>query len=685
MVTNNWNDTDAQAFVDKAGADPADQQLALRVYSSRIIGQDPDLVMHGGGNTSCKVERKNLFGETEKILHVKGSGWDLATIEAAGLPGVRIEPLLRLRELDHLSDEDMVNVQRNNLIDSSSPNPSVETLLHAYLPHNVVDHTHATAFLVLANLPNFEEAVKEIFGDKLAVVPYIQPGFDLAVAAAKIYEENSEVEGLVLKNHGHFTFGDTAKESYDRVIEQTNMVEKWLQEKSGKIPNFAAVGNGTPVAKAAEVLPQLRGAIGAALAKHTGNRDQPMPVLELRCGQQTLDIVNRSDIDQLAASRLGTPDHVIRIKQRPIVVPNEQQNRTDLDQLVEEFVNDYVAYFDENVKNFPDGKTMLLPMPGHVWLPGIGVVGVGATKKAASIAADISEQTLQIWDCGLDFSEITALPLADLFGLEYWSLEQAKLGKGKPPRLQGKVVMITGGGGGLGVAIAKAFAAVGAEIFLVDLNEELLAKAQQQIPAAQTFVCDVTKSENASAAMAACTTTFGGVDILISNAGAAWTGEMLELDEQDLRDSFELNFFAHRSFCVAAAQLMVEQNCGGQIIINVSKQAVNPGKGFGAYGMPKTASMFLVKQLALELGAKGIRVNGMNPDRIRSGILTDAFITERAQARGVTEEDYMGNNLLKREVEAHHVGEAFVAIATSERTTAHVMTVDGGNIEASLR
>ena len=689
MIKNSWNDKQANKFVKQAGKDKADQELALRVYTSCLIGSNPDLVMHGGGNTSVKVERKNLFGEIEKVLHVKGSGWDLGTIEAPGLPGVRIEPLYKLRQLNTLSDEDMVNVQRCNLLDSTSPNPSVETLLHAYLPHKYVDHTHATPFLTLANLPNVEKLMHEIFGNKLALVPYIMPGFALAKTAAEVFEANPKVEGLLLKNHGHFTFGDTAKESYDKVIEHTNILEKWLQKRAKKVPNFASVGVGKPVKEASTVLTQLRGALSDAQVKLSKNLDAPMPILELRCGKETMRILGRADIKKLASFKVGTPDHVIRIKNKPLLATKAQikQGRKAFDELIKQFVADYKKFFKQGVKKYPEGRTMVSPLPATAWLPGIGIVGIGASSKQAKVAADLAEQSLQIWDVAADLKlgDVDALSDQDLFDMEYWSLEQAKLGKSKPPKLHSKVVMITGGAGALGQAIAKSFANAGCEIFLVDLNKDLLQTACSKFSNAGSFVCDVTKKGIAEEAIKKCIEKFGGLDILISNAGAAWSGEMVDLDEAQLRKSFELNYFAHRSFCIAAAKLMIEQGRGGQIIANVSKQAVNPGKGFGAYGMPKAATMFLVKQLALELGGHGIRVNGMNPDRIRSGLLTDDFIAERADARGVTVEEYMGNNLLKREVEAHHVGDAFVAMATSDRTTAHIMTVDGGNIEASLR
>lgn len=688
MVTNRWKDSEARQLVAAAGAVPADRELALRVYTSRLIGADPDLVMHGGGNTSVKLERQDVFGEVTKVLHVKGSGWDLGTIEVPGLPAVRLEPLRRLRELTELSDEDMVNMQRCNLLDAAAPTPSVETLLHAYLPHTYVDHTHASVFLVLANLPDCAALTREIFGDRLAVVPYIMPGFKLAKAAAKAFEDNPGVEGLLLANHGHFTFGATARESYERVIRHTNMVGRWLKKRAGFVPSFAAASRaGKLRPAAAKMLPLLRGAIGDALAAHTGNRDVAMPVFDLRCGPATMKAVGRKDARALACLGVGTPDHVIRTKGWPLVLSKADLagGRAALATRIGEYVAGYRKYFRRQVRRFAGGKTMLAPTPNVAWLPGVGLVGIGVDAKAARVAADIGEQSLQVWSCGKACGDFAAIGEKDLFEMEYWSLEQAKLGKGSPLRLRGQVVLVTGGAGAIGMATAKSFAGSGAEVFLVDRDAGLLAKALQQCPSFKGCVVDVTTARGVTMALAACLAAFGGLDILVSNAGAAWVGEMIDLPDRDLRASFELNFFAHRAFGVAAAKVFAAQGRGGQILLNVSKQAVNPGKGFGAYGLPKAASMFLVKQLALELGAQGVRVNGLNPDRIRSGLLNDDFIVERAKARGVSIADYMANNLVKREVEAHHVGDAFVALALCERTTAHILPVDGGNIEASLR
>jgi len=270
--------------------------------------------------------------------------------------------------------------------------------------------------------------------------------------------------------------------------------------------------------------------------------------------------------------------------------------------------------------------------------------------------------------------------------MEYWSLEQAKLGSGKTAPLTGKVVLVTGGAGAIGLATAQAFAEAGANAFLVDLEDTALATALEKLgPGHGEISLDITAPGAADTAIGACVTRFGGLDIMVSNAGAAWTGEMAVLDDALLRKSFELNFFAHQTFSKAAAAVFEAQGRGGQILFNVSKQAVNPGKGFGAYGIPKAATFFLLRQLALELGPKGVRVNGINADRIRSGLLDDAFIAKRSKARGIDEGTYMAGNLLRREVEARHVADGFVALAMQARTTAHVLTVDGGNIEAALR
>ena len=686
MIANCWTEAEAAAMQQAAGPDPRARELALRVYTSRLIGRDPDLVMHGGGNTSLKSTAEDVFGDSVDVLHVKGSGWDLETIEAAGMPAVRMAPLMRLRSLSALTDEAMVKVQRLNLMDPSAPNPSVETLLHAWVPHRYVDHTHATAFLVLANLPEVAEATRELFGDRLTLVPYVMPGFALAKAAADAFERNPEAAGLLLVNHGHFTWGADAKSSYDGIVAHTNLVEAWLADRRPAPLKPAAA---LPKAQVAPVLVALRGALASVLPNGAH-----LPVLDLRTDDEARAFTGRSDLENLATRGVATPDHVIRTKGQPLVLRKAAQSAEAMACAVADYAETYRAYFDTHAPNAAEPKTMLDTMPGVVWLEGAGIVGVGKTAAAARIAADIGMQSARVRADGEAVGGFRPIGAADLFAMEYWSLEQAKLGSGKAPPLQGRVVLVTGGAGAIGFSTAKAFAAQGACLFLVDrpgaaLDEKIAALGRDH----GGHGADITAPGAAAEAVAACATRFGGLDILVSNAGVALTGDVATLPDKTLRDSFELNFFAHLAFSQAAIALFRAQVQGrgcrgaeaGQILFNVSKQAVNPGKGFAAYGLPKATTFFLLRQLALELGPEGVRANGINADRIRSGLLSPDLIAARSIARGVDEATYMAGNLLRVEVEARHVADAFVMLALSERTTGHVMTVDGGNIEAALR
>lgn len=680
MIENRWQDAEAQAFQDAAGDEDGARELALRVYTSRLIGADPDLVMHGGGNTSAKLTARDVYGDEVEVLHIKGSGWDLETMEARGMPAVRMAPLMRLRALDRLSDEDIINVQRSNLLDSSAPNPSVEALLHAYLPQKYVDHTHATAMLALADLPEVEAITRELFGDKITLVPYVMPGFELAKRAADAFDFNPEAEGLLLVNHGHFAWGPDAKSSYEKILEHTNLVAAWFADRRPAPLRPAAA---LPDKIRARVLAALRGAIGAHLPDAAA-----MPVFDTRDSDSIRSFLMRSDLAALARRGVATPDHVIRIKGRPLHLTSDDVagGAEAISAKVAGFKADYEAYFERQAPRFDGEKVMLSPLPNLAWIEGLGLVGIGADAKAARIAADLGEQNTRVMIDAEAAGGFFPIKEQDLFDMEYWSLEQAKLGKGAAPAMRGQVVLVTGGAGAIGQATAAAFKAQGANLFLVDLSQEALGSALQALGRDHGGIAiDITQPGAAQIAIDACVARFGGLDVLVNNAGAAINHDVATLPEDTLRSAFELNFFSHFAFSQAAVATLRAQGRGGQILFNVSKQAVNPGKGFAAYGLPKAATFFLLRQLALELGGDGIRVNGLNADRIRSGLLTPEMISERAAARGIDVATYLGGNLLKKEVEARHVGEAFVALAKSERTTAHVVTVDGGNIEAALR
>jgi NAD(P)-dependent dehydrogenase (short-subunit alcohol dehydrogenase family) len=321
-----------------------------------------------------------------------------------------------------------------------------------------------------------------------------------------------------------------------------------------------------------------------------------------------------------------------------------------------------------------------------VLVPGLGLFGLGRSKKDARIAGDLAEAAVEAITGAEAIGRFESISEADMFDVEYWSLEQAKLGSARELPLAGQIAAITGAGGAIGAATAKAFAAAGAEVALLDIDESAARAAAKAVGgAARALACDVTNEVSVRAAFARLAETFGGVDIVVSNAGAAWSGRIGEVDEAVLRQSFELNFYGHQRVAQAGVQIMRAQGTGGCLLFNVSKQAVNPGPNFGPYGLPKAATLFLMRQYALDHGAEGIRANAVNADRIRSGLLTDEMIAERSKARGIAATEYMSGNLLGLEVTAEDVAQAFLAQAVALKTTGSVTTVDGGNIAAALR
>jgi rhamnose utilization protein RhaD (predicted bifunctional aldolase and dehydrogenase)/NAD(P)-dependent dehydrogenase (short-subunit alcohol dehydrogenase family) len=681
-----WVDSEAQAAVDRYARDGIARDLALRVYTTRLLGKDPKLVLHGGGNTSVKTKLADLNGDGVEVLCVKGSGWDMGAIEPAGLPAVRLEPLRKLRARAALSDEEMVRVQRANLIDPSAPNPSVETLLHAFLPHKFVDHTHSTAVLSLTDQPDGDALCEDVYGQRLGYVPYIMPGFALAKAAAEMYERDPSVEGLVLHRHGIFTFGADAREAYERMIEYVTLAEERLTR--GRKAVFASMQLPQQTAALSDIAPIVRGACSLNDEKVEGAWKRF--VLEFRGSDAVLNFVNGAELARYSQAGVVTPDHTIRTKNWPLILAAPEAGRLDefkqdLRAAVASFIGKYQTYFESNNARCGGIKTSLDPMPRVVLAPGLGLFGLGRSKKDARVAADLAEAAIGTITDAEATGRYQALDDANLFDMEYWSLEQAKLGSAIEKPLAGQIVAITGAGGTIGAATAKAFAAAGAEVALLDVNEAATQEKAKAIGGAIGLKCDVTDAGSVRAAFAKIVETFGGVDIVVSNAGAAWQGRIGEVDESVLRESFELNFYGHQRVAQAAMKIMLAQGTGGCLLFNVSKQAVNPGPNFGPYGLPKAATLLLVRQYALDYGADGIRANAVNADRVRSGLLTDDFIAERAKARGVSERDYMSGNLLQREVTADDVAQAFLSQALALKTTADVTTVDGGNIAAALR
>jgi rhamnose utilization protein RhaD (predicted bifunctional aldolase and dehydrogenase)/NAD(P)-dependent dehydrogenase (short-subunit alcohol dehydrogenase family) len=680
-----WSDAEAERLIDHYASAGVGRDLALRVYTSRLLGSEPKLVLHGGGNTSVKTIMKDLLDEEVEVLRVKGSGWDMAAIEPAGLPAVRLAPLRKLHERQALSDEEMVRVQRANLLDPGAPNPSVETLLHAFLPHKYIDHTHSTAVLSLADQPDAAERCADLYGRRMGLVPYIMPGFLLAKKAAEVFEADPAVEGLVLLKHGIFSFGDTAQEAYERMIAAVSSAEERLAHRRKSV--FAAARLPDRLAAAAAVAPILRGT--CAIADPAGSGAYKRFILDFRANAAVLNYVNGAELDRYGCAGVATPDHTIRTKNYPLIVPATETDRLDafkqaVHQAVDGFVAEYHAYFARHNARQAPPKRELDPMPRVILVPGLGLFGLGRTAKDARIAADIAQSNVETITDAEAVGRFEPVGEADLFDIEYWSLEQAKLGQSVEKALAGQIAVVTGGAGTIGLATARAMSGAGAEVALLDIAGAENA-AKQLGGAALGIECDVTDRASVRRAFDRVAAHFGGVDVIVSNAGAAWQGRIGEVGDAVLRRSFELNFFAHQTVAQNAVRIMLAQGTGGCLLFNVSKQAVNPGPDFGPYGLPKAATLALVRQYALEYGADGIRANAVNADRIRSGLLTPELVAARAKARGVNEQRYMAGNLLGREVTAEDVAQAFLHHAVALKTTADVTTVDGGNIAAILR
>ena len=682
-MKSNWSEKEARAAVKKYAAQKFGEDLALRVYTTQLLGNNPRLVLHGGGNTSVKIHMTDTAGDSVEVLCVKGSGWDMGNIEPPGLPAVRLDAIRKLRKLKKLSDEDMVNAQRGALLDSASPNPSVETLLHAFLPHKFVDHTHSDAVLSVTDQPDGDRICREIYGDRVALVPYIMPGFDLAKACARVWEQHPDVEGLILLKHGIFSFGETAREAYERMIALVTIAEKHISGAK-RSKSFAPIRLPRDLAPIEYIAPLLRG-----LVADPAGDDWRRLVMEFRQSKPALDYINGIDVTRYATTGPVTPDHVIRTKPKPLILPPPRQS--DLlgfaeaaASAIDGYEKDYRRYFAGNNKTQKSPKTALDPLPRVILVQGVGLFGLGKSAKDAKIAADLAETTARVIADAERLGRYKCIPEKDIFEIEYWSLEQAKLGKAAEKPLARHIVAVTGGGSGIGRATAAAFARAGAEVAVLDRDIWAARKVAASIDGI-AVQCDVTRAASVDRAFRQVVRAFGGLDVLVSNAGAAWQGRIGDVDEKILRDSFELNFWGHQRCAQAAVVIMKAQGTGGVLLFNTSKQAVNPGLGFGPYGLPKASTLFLSRQYAVDHGADGIRSNAVNADRIRSGLLTDNMIASRSTARGLSEADYMSGNLLQREVTADDVAQAFVDLALAKKTTGAVMTVDGGNIAAALR
>lgn len=648
-----WNDAESREFVG---------DLAHRVYTSRLLGRNPSLVMHGGGNTSVKSKVVNLFGREEDILYVKGSGWDLATIQPQGFSPVRLSTLLELATLETLTDLQMANELRCAMTDASAPSPSVEAILHATLPYKFVDHTHADAIITLTNTPNGRRYIEDVFGDEVVIIPYVMPGFRLARLCAQEFPKQAHAgtQGMILLNHGIFTFGETAEESYERMIKLVSKAEQFIERHVEPVTLFLTSDDELTLRHDLAVLRKQVSQIAGFPTILSTHRDS-----------QIMQFIRRPDLDSIATQGPLTPDHVIRTKRIPVVGDD-----------VAAFADNYQSYFQENAHLSASPLTMLDPAPRVVLSDALGMVTIGRMATEAHIAEDLYRHTMKVITQAEALGGYRALPAADIFEVEYWDLEQAKLrSAGKPLPFTGEIALVTGGASGIGKACVESFLAKGAAVVALDINpavETLFDRADFL-----GIACDITDEAQLISALEQTARRFGGLDMIVLNAGIFPSGTPIkDLKLHDWDRVMRVNVDANLTLMREAHSLLKHAPRGGKVVIVASKNVPAPGPGAAAYSASKAALTQLARVAALEWGNDGIRVNIVHPNAVfDTALWTDDILANRAKHYSLTVEQYKTNNILKVEVTSRNVGELVADLCGENfsRTTGAQIPIDGGN------
>ena len=649
-----WNDDEASLY---------QGDLGQRVYSSRLLGRDPALVLHGGGNTSVKIRETSLVGDDETILYVKGSGADLEQIEANGFAPVRLEPLLKLARLPALSDPEMVNAVRTAMTRVDAPTPSVEAILHAVLPYTYVDHTHADSVLAVMNSRDGEARLRDIYGDSVVIIPYVMPGFDLARVVAERFPAAAgpRTVGMILLHHGVFSFGASARESYERMIDLVTRAEDHLAKHNAWTITLPALTPG-PVPLRREL----------ATLRQTISNVAGMPlILSARTDSRSLAFVRREDIARLSQQGPATPDHVIRTKRLPL-----------LGRDVAAYAEAYGKYFDAYAAEAREPKTMLDPAPRVVLDPQLGICTVGRSARDAAIVHDIYSHTINIVLRTTRLGGYQALPAKDMFDMEYWDLEQAKLKKGgEPPMFAGEVALVTGAASGIGKACVDSLLARGAAVIGIDVDSSV-AKLHIR-PDYAGFVCDVTDEPRLTQAIEHGVRAFGGLDMLILNAGLFPSGTRIEsLAMAEWHKVMRVNLDANLALLREAHPLLKLAPNGGRVAVIGSKNVPAPGPGAAAYSASKAALTQLARVAALEWASDGIRLNTLHPDAVfDTAIWTEDVLKARAAHYGMTVEGYKRKNLLKTEITSRDVAELAAELCGPlfAKTTGAQIPVDGGS------
>ncbi len=682
-----WSDRDAKGL---AGVD-------LVVYTSRIVGANSNLVLWGGGNSSIKVDGKDHTGTPVRILWIKGSGSDMKTITAKHFTPLRLDDLLPLMKREAMTDEEMVAYQMKSVLEPGTPKPSIETLLHAFLPSPHIYHTHADAICALTDTPNSPNVVEEVYGKEVAVVDYIRPGFLLSKWVGEAYRKNPGLKAIILDKHGLITWGDTARAAYELTISMVTAAERYAAKQGrGKLAlgglKVPALSHAERHAVAAEVAPTLRGEV---------SREKRM-VLQYEDAPSVLKFAGSEEAKRLTQIGPFTPDHLMHTKPWPLFV--DTKNPGDPEKLREKirkgcevYREKYIAYFE---KYKTAGVTMLDPNPRVVLIPGIGMFTTGKDRRATRIPHDLYLHTMSVIQAASGIDAYRSITTREICDFEYWPMENFKLTLLPPEKeFSRKIALVTGAAGGIGRAIATAFVEAGAMVVLTDIDlmktlalvEEMNQKAGEVN--ATAVVMDVTDPRSVRRGFEQAVLAYGGLDIFISNAGVAKTASVDQLSLTDWEASLAVNATGHFLTSQMALRIMKEQRVGGSVVVVATKNVLAPGKDFGAYSASKAAQTQLARIMAIENAGAGIRVNMVNPDGVfeNSGLWSPAIREERARAHGIpveqVEDFYAKRNLLQTKITARDVAESvlFLASDRAAKTTGAMIPVDGGVREAFPR
>lgn len=692
----------------------AGDEVALLIYRSNLLGADLRLTNYGGGNTSCKAMAKDpLTGEETEIMWVKGSGGDLGTLKKTGLAALYVDRLRSLKKiyrgLDH--EDEMVELFNHSIYDLSSKAPSIDTPLHGFLPFKHIDHLHPDAAIAIAAAKDGKEITEELFGGTIGWVPWQKPGFELGLMLKQCLDENPGIRGIMLGSHGLFTWGDTAYESYINTLEVIEKCAEYIEQNTGKKgPVFGgekiqSLPKEERLKKAAALAPVLRG--------FCSNAGIVNPPLESRGAighftddDRVLQYINSNDLERLAPLGTSCPDHFLRTKISPLVLNlSTDENlddvaalKTKLAPLFEDYRAMYAAYY--NTCKHPNSPAIRDANPVIIVYPGVGMFAFAKDKQTAKVAAEFYTNAINVMRGAEAISEYTSLPRQEAFNIEYWLLEEAKLQRmPKPKPLSGRVALVTGSGGGIGKAIAKKFAQEGACVVINDINLERINATTEEFQKAfgkdstASVLLNVTDEKSIYEAIEATALAFGGVDIVINNAGISISKSIAEHSIEEWDRLYDILVKGQFMVSKAAVATMRKQNMGGDIINIVSKNSIVAGPNNAGYGSAKAAQAHLTRLLAAELGADKIRVNTVNPDAVisDSNIWAGGWAEGRAKAYGITVEElpayYAKRTLMNEIILPDDIANAcFVFVGgLLGKSTGNILNVDGGVAQGFVR